>query len=219
MKDNQGWVKISRKLLNNPIFQKPDYLTVWLFLLLSANHEETSFIWNNKKQILKKGQLLTGLKVMAKKTGVAQGTVYRILKYLENEKQIEQQKTTKFTVITIVNWSKYQGNEKQNEKQIENRLKTNEKQIETYKNVNKNVEKVSTDIFKDISFKAELSKQFNLSTTEVQRELDTMQDWLKSTGKKYKDYKAFARNWLRRRSDDKGVKKESINLLNTKYGK
>jgi len=101
-----------------------------------ANHEETSFIWNNRRQVLKKGQLLTGLKVLSKKTRIAQGTVYRILNYLENEKQIEQRKTTKFTVITIVNWDRYQESEKQNEKQIENRLKTNEKQIETYNNVN-----------------------------------------------------------------------------------
>lgn len=133
---NKGWIAIHRKLLENPITSKPDYLSVWVHLLLMANHKETSFIWNNQKQILKEGQLLTGLKVLSKKTGVAQGTVYRILNYLENEKQIEQQKTTKFTIITIVNWSKYQRNEKQNEKQIENRLKTDEKQIETYNNDN-----------------------------------------------------------------------------------
>jgi len=101
-----------------------------------ANHEETSFIWNNRRQVLKKGQLLTGLKVLSKKTRIAQGTVYRILNYLENEKQIEQRKTTKFTIITILNWDKYQDKKQQNEKQIENRLKTNEKQIETYNNVN-----------------------------------------------------------------------------------
>lgn len=141
MKEKIGYIKLSRKLLDNPIFKKPAYLAVWIYLLLNAQHKETFFIWNNKKQTLKKGQLLTGLKTISKKTGVAQGTVYRILKYLENEKQIEQQKTTKFTVITIVNWDRYQGNGNQNEKQIENRLKTDEKQIETYKNVNKNVNK------------------------------------------------------------------------------
>ena len=118
-----GYVKLSRRLLSNPIFKKPAYLSVWLYLLLNAQHEESSFIWNNKKQILGVGQLLTGIKVIAKKTGIAQSSVYRILKYLENEKQIEQQKTTKFTVITVLNWGKYQGCEKQNGKQMENRWK------------------------------------------------------------------------------------------------
>lgn len=133
---NNGWIALYRKMLDNPITSKPDYLSVWIHLLLMANHHKTSFIWNNKKQILEKGQLLTGLKVLSKKTGVAQGSVYRILKYLENEKQIEQQKTTKFTVITIVNWDRYQGNGNQNEKQMKNRLKTDEKQMKTYNNDN-----------------------------------------------------------------------------------
>lgn len=136
MNESKGWITLHRKLLKNPICEKPSYLSVWIHLLLMANHEETSFIWNNKRQTLKRGQLLTGLKVLSKKTRIAQGTVYRILNYLENEKQIEQQKTTKFTIITILNWDKYQDKKQQNEKQIENRLKTNEKQIETYNNVN-----------------------------------------------------------------------------------
>jgi DNA-binding transcriptional MocR family regulator len=103
-----------------------------------ANHNEVSFIWNGKKQILREGQLLTGLKKLSEKTGIAQATVYRILKYLENEKQIEQQKTTKYTVITILNWGRYQGSEKQNEKQMKNKWKTDEKQMKTYNNDNNN---------------------------------------------------------------------------------
>ena len=128
MNNQQGWVKIHRQLLNNPVSDKPDYLSLWVHLLLMANHEPTTFIWNNKKQTLETGQLLTGLNKLSKKTGIKQGTVYRILKYLENEKQIEQQKTTKYTIISIVNWHKYQTSENQNEKQIENKLKTNRKQ-------------------------------------------------------------------------------------------
>lgn len=145
MKESMGWIKVNRRLLENPISNKPAYISLWIHLLLMANHQESSFIWNNKKEVLKKGQLLTGIKVLAKKTGIAEGTVYRILKYLENEKQIEQQKTTKFTVITIVNWCKYQENEEQNAKQIKNRLKTDRKQNKTYKN-DKNEENDENDI-------------------------------------------------------------------------
>ena len=141
MKEKQGWVKLSRRLLDNPIFQKPDYLAVWLFLLLSANHEETSFIWNNKKQILKKGQLLTGRKKIAQKTKVAESQIYKILKYLETEQQIEQQKTTKYTIVTIINWDRYQQKEQQKEQQRNNRVTTEEQQSNTYKNVNKKVNK------------------------------------------------------------------------------
>lgn len=134
--NDTGWICLHRKLLDNPICERADYLAVWVHLLLMANHKETTFIWNNKKQTLKAGQLLTGLKVLSEKTRVPQSSVYRILKYLENEKQIEQQKTTKYTVITIVNWGMYQEKEKQNGKQMENKRKTDGKQMETYNNDN-----------------------------------------------------------------------------------
>ena len=92
------------------------------------------------------------------KTGIAQATIYRILKYLENEKQIEQQKTTKYTLITIVNWDKYQKNEKQNEKQMKNKRKTNEKQMKTYNNVD-NVDNENKTIYKYIGKPDSKSKQ------------------------------------------------------------
>lgn len=136
-----GYVKLSRRLLSNPIFKKPAYLSVWLYLLLRAQHEESSFIWNNQRQVLKKGQLLTGRKKIAQFTGLAESQIYKILKYLELEQQIEQQKTTKYTVITIVNWDKYQQKEQQKEQQRNNRVTTKEQQNNTYKNVNKNVKK------------------------------------------------------------------------------
>jgi hypothetical protein len=136
MKEQQGWITLSRKLLDNPIFKKPDYLAVWMFLLLKANHKETSFIWNNKKHTLKKGQLLTGRKKIAQVTGIAESQIYKILKYLELEQQIEQQKTTKFTIITIINWDKYQQKEQQKEQQSNNRVTTKEQQSNTYNNGN-----------------------------------------------------------------------------------
>lgn len=44
----------------------------------------------------------------------------------------------------------------------------------------------------------ELSKALDLDREVVQREVEKMVDWLKAKGKRYKDYKAFARNWLRK---------------------
>ena len=102
-----------------------------------ANHEETTFIWNNEKQILKSGQLLTGRKKLSKTTGITESKVYRILEYFENEQQIKQEKTTKFTIITIKNWKKYQDKGSK----VNNKRTTSEQQVNTYNNVNNNVNK------------------------------------------------------------------------------
>jgi len=145
-----GYIKLHRKLLDNCISTRPEYLALWVTLLLMANHAENSFIWNDEKITIRAGQLLTGLKQLSKKTGIAQTTVYRILKFLENEKQIEQHKTTKFTILTIVQWDAYQHNEQQSGKQTENKRKTNGKQTETNNNDNndKNEDKYNTFIQK-----------------------------------------------------------------------
>lgn len=144
---DQGWIKLHRKLLKNPISNKADYLSVWIHLLLLANHEPTSFIWNNKRQTLRKGQLLTGRKKLSKKTGVTEGQIYKILKYLEKEQQIRQDKTTKFTVITILNWDEYQ---KKDEKS-NNSVTTTQQQSNTYKNNKKDKNDKKEKIYASIS--------------------------------------------------------------------
>jgi len=60
-------------------------------------------------------------------------------------------------------------------------------------------------VLSEPAFKGELSSMFNLNPVVVQRELDKMSDYLKSTGKVYKDYKAYARNWIRRNLEKEGV--------------
>jgi hypothetical protein len=135
--ENRGWIALYRKLLENPVSNNPEFLSVWVHLLLMAQHKKTTFIWNGKKQTLESGQLITGRKELSKKTTISESKVYRILKYLEIEQQIEQQTYTKFTVITIVNWSKYQKSEQQLEQQMNNKRTTDEQQMNTYNNVNK----------------------------------------------------------------------------------
>jgi hypothetical protein len=141
-----GWVKLYRKRLNNPISQRPAYCHLWDGLLLLAQHKPTTFIWNNHKQALNAGQILTGRRKLSKQFGLPESTIDRILKYFENEHQIEQQKTNKFRIITIKKWQKYQGEKKAgqaNGQQMNNKRTANEQQMDTYKNVknDKNVKK------------------------------------------------------------------------------
>lgn len=124
-----GWIKLHRKLLDNPLILKPSWFLLWVLLLLLANHQDKEMIWNGKKIVVKKGQFITGRKKLAKLSGISETTVERILKYLENEHQIGQQKTTKYRLITILNWETYQV--------LDNKRTTNGQQTDTNKNDNK----------------------------------------------------------------------------------
>ncbi len=135
---------LHRQLLDNPIVCKPNYCHLWVVLLLKAAHKGTDFIWNNKKQRLQPGQLMTGRGKLAEQTGIPESTVERILTYFESEHQIGQQKTRKFRIITIKNWEKYQVHQKSGQ-QTNNKWTTDGQQMDTYnkvKNVN-NVKKYS----------------------------------------------------------------------------
>ena len=121
----EGWIKLHRKILDNPIITKDsDYLAVWTYLLLNTTHKEYDVLFKGKRITLKK--------------------VQRILKTLENEHQIEQQTSNKNRLITIVSWDKYQEDEQQNKQQVNNNRTTSEQQVNTNKNV-KNIKNVKND--------------------------------------------------------------------------
>ena len=128
-----GWIKIHRKLQDSPIMSKPEYLTVWIHLLLLANHEKTEFIFNNQKMVLESGQLITSRQKLAAVCGIQESKIDRILKYLKSEQQIEQQTNNKFRLITIKNWNLYQQSEQQNEQPVNNQRTTSEQPVNTPK--------------------------------------------------------------------------------------
>jgi hypothetical protein len=130
---NLGYIKLHRKLLDNPYSHKPNFMALWVTLLLLANHKENKFMWNGKVLIIKEGQFITGRKELSKQTGIPATTIERILETLENGHQIGQQKTTKYRLITIVNWTEHQNLDSK----VDNKRTTNGQQTDT-NNIGKN---------------------------------------------------------------------------------
>ena len=92
MADSNGWIKLHRKLLDNPIVMKDsEYLAVWIYLLLNASHAEYPVLFGGKKITLQPGQLITGRKSIASTLCISESKVTRILESLKSEHQIEQQ--------------------------------------------------------------------------------------------------------------------------------
>ena len=131
-----GWIKLHRKMLDNPVVWKDsDHLAVWIYLLLNATHKDMDVLFKNKRITLKSGQLITGRKSIAKKLDISESKVHRVLKMLEIEQQIEQQTSNKNRLIAIVGWNEYQSCEQQIEQQVNNNRTTSEQQVNTNKNV------------------------------------------------------------------------------------
>lgn len=132
----EGWIKIHRKILENPIVSKDsETFSIWLYLLLSATHQEIPAVFKGQKIMLQKGQLITGIISISKKLKINKDKVQRTLKCFEIDKQIEQRTSNKNRLITILNWEQYQSINNQNDKQTINKCETTDKQLITNKNV------------------------------------------------------------------------------------
>ena len=130
-----GWIKLHRKTLKNPIVCKDaDHLAVWCYLLLNATHDDLDVVFGTERITLVPGQLITGRKKIARDLAIDENKVYRILKSLKIEQQIEQQANSKGSLITIVNWESYQKAEQPTEQQVNNERTATEQQVNTNKN-------------------------------------------------------------------------------------
>ncbi len=144
MSTENGYVKIYRDMLDNPVVCKDnDYFRVWLYLLLTASHKGYSAMFNGQKIELKPGQLITGRKSIAEKCNISESKAQRILKSFKIEQQIEQQTGNKNRLITILNWDKYQNSEQQIEQQVNtNKNVKNDKNV---KNIKENIKRKVSD--------------------------------------------------------------------------
>lgn len=117
----EGWIKLHRKLLDNPIVCKDsDHLAIWIYLLLNATHVDYESIFNGEQIILKPGELITGRKSIAKELKIDEYKVQRVLKCFENRHQIAQRTSSQNRLISILKWNEYQEVAQQNAQQMHN---------------------------------------------------------------------------------------------------
>jgi hypothetical protein len=130
-----GWVKLHRKLLEHPRCSDPDWVAVWVYLLLNATHAPIRKMFNGRETMLRPGQLICGRYVIAEKTGVHASKVQRVLSMLKTDQQINQQGGNKSSIITIRNWALYQGTDQQTDQQTINSRSANDQQSITLQEV------------------------------------------------------------------------------------
>lgn len=99
-----GFIKLYRSLIFSKSFKKSETLKIFIYVLLKANYTEGEF----EGQIIHRGQLVTSYRKISLETGLSISKVRTALKNLQKSKTIALTTTAKFTVITIVNFAKYQ---------------------------------------------------------------------------------------------------------------
>ena len=155
MNTSHGWIKLYRCLLDDAVCQKSAYFHLWVVLLLRAAHKEHEFIFNNQIHTLRPGQLITGRKKLSKLTGIPGTTIVRILKCFENGQRIKVKTTPNYSLMTIINWEKYQSEASSlhsSGHQMDNKRSASGQPADTYKN-EKNVKNEKKHRCDDLSSK------------------------------------------------------------------
>lgn len=104
----EGWIQLSRRLLEWEYFNDELMLRGWLYLLLKANHDDK--VWRGLR--IKRGQYVTSLSKMAKDLDISIQQTRRILDTLKSTYEIASCATNKFTIISICKYEYYQGDRK-----------------------------------------------------------------------------------------------------------
>lgn len=134
---DNGWIKLHRQALDSTVWE-PKIWFVWSWCLLKANHESAKIRWNGGDLELKPGQFITGReKALSEMPGITAQKYRTAIDYLKSTSRISVKTTNKFSLITVLNWSKYQDTNQQ-KKQPSNQPLTNEQPTTNHKQEVKN---------------------------------------------------------------------------------
>lgn len=137
---DKGWIKLNRKIQEHWIWDNPEKFRAWIDLLLMANHEKKKVEMREGLVTVNRGQLVTSIGKLAHRWGWSKEKVYRYLKTLECDGMLTRKSNAFKTVLTIVNYDKYQGRSNADESTDESTDKSsNESTDESRTRMNKNV--------------------------------------------------------------------------------
>lgn len=206
----EGWITLHRRFLGWEWFEKAEMVQLFVYLLLSANHNDKK--WQGVD--VKRGQVLTTYAKLGKITGLSPRSVRTCVERLKSTGEITTETTNHYTIVTICNYDKYQGGENTsdtpNDKQLTNDRQTTDKRPTSNINNNDNKDNKDNNLSlcsacareseereRDEIFKIFFFKNFVAPAKEVERFYQHYgaQGWVRSTGQRIVDRVAAAKSW------------------------
>lgn len=134
---NNGFILLYRQITEWEWYQNPNTFRLFLHCLLMANFTDGRF----EGKDIKRGQFVTSLPSLAEQTKLSIRQVRVALDHLIVTGELTNKSFTKFRIITVVNYDKYQSNDSQSDSQMTDKRQTNDSQMtdkcQQYKKNNK----------------------------------------------------------------------------------
>ena len=203
--NNQGFIKIFRKIIDWEWFKKPNTRLVFEYFLYKANYEDK--VWRGIE--VKRGQLITSLRNIAKDNGISLQHTRTAISNLVSTHEITLKSTHNYTIVTVVNYDNYQiGEEKTThqltnnyvEKQHSTNTPTNNNiRIKEYKN-KRSVREENTLISPTLTDIISYGSNLGASSEYCERFYNHYESigWVNANGIKIKNWKLTFSNWYKK---------------------
>jgi DNA-binding transcriptional regulator YhcF (GntR family) len=210
-----SWIKLHRKILENWVFkQRPEYLKIWVYILIAANWKPSKALVNGQFVTIERGEMLTSYRSLAEGAGTTVQIVKTFLKYAENDGMISVKSNTAATRLKILNYEDLQGRENNDQHTPNTRLTHDQHTPNTiirskeYKEGKK--ERIEEEDKDSVSMRSRAFTRpscqeildYFIELGSTQEEANKFFDHYTANGWKVgknamKDWKATARNWNR----------------------
>ena len=224
--DENGYVKNWRSILSWGWYTDVPTCHLFNHLILIANWKPGYF----KDRLVNTGQKITSVAKLSAETGLSVKQVRIGLEKLKKTGEITVETTNKYTLITVVNYSKYQcpdpvegqteDKQRANKGQTEDKRGANEGQTKgnNIRRIRNKEEKEEQEVKKvrNIFIKPSLEEVTSYITENMFCvDPDAFYDYYEANGwlvgnKKMKDWKATIRNWDRREQKNKRPKNKEL---------
>lgn len=110
----QGWIKTYRSICEHWLWQDKPFSKGQAFidLMLLANHADNKMLDDSSLTLVKRGELLTSIRILCERWGWSNTKVKKFLNVLEEDKMIVSKSDRRKTVITICNYDEFQNADK-----------------------------------------------------------------------------------------------------------
>lgn len=212
--EKPGWIKIHRKMLDWEWYDDLNVWKVFMHCLLRANFKDKKW----RGITVKRGSFITSSIKLAKETCLGRQQTRTAIAKLKSTNEITTETTSEYTEITVNNYDKYQLNNQQiNQRPTSDQPASNQRVTTTKegkkdkKDKNKRALVIKEKKYSSLKDLGEhefeqVAELYQVPLPFVRSCYDSLENYCEAHGKKYKNYLAALRNFVK--NDAIKIKKE-----------
>ena len=210
---NGGYIRLHRQILKWEWWCNPNTFRMFIYLLLKANYCDLKF----EGKVIQRGQLVTSIPKLAQETALTPRQVRVTLDHLKLTGEVTDTYTSKYRIITVVNYDKYQNDDRQDGNQMTGERQANDRQVTASKeinkdnkekNINKPLKRFIAPTLEDVEEYCRVERRNHVSPERFINYYESV-GWTVGKGKPMKDWKAAVRTWERSEQTERDYQKDN----------